>query len=422
MAKSRKKKPQHKAPYIHVVTKSYFDHYTQVVRKLLQIFSFDPDLFDEFSKKQKHQLMEVRVLPPRVSVYHNHHVPRQYVEYIKKEVSELMKKNFVDESIKLNFEDYLTIGIPFMARITAIQREQGDNASNFVKDFANSIHKLEAETSLVTPLLKYVQILLYDVSKINIRIYGVKWSYEIESPKSFAGHIYITSMNPEVVNFTYRNKSRPAYRLAFGDIMSNTPILFSVPYNTVIPASNDTRQLKIYLQSHALLRIKERIDTLLPFNRNAAILSSLVENKMVRAKNGQMLFSFIDSNNQLIGYMPFTIEGDNLFVLTFLPLSNQLTPEGDKLCKILNLTKEDMIFLGMDKLSFYQYTDFSSIPILKCALIEAGLWHLTEIKTEEIIQGKPLGKSAGVVAKFFQQIMPEPNTEEVLSEIEEKYK
>lgn len=421
MAKNRKKKPQQKTPYIHVVTKSYFDHYTLVVRKLLQMLTFDPDLFDEFSKKQKLQMMEVRVLPPRVSVHCNHHVPRQYVEYIKKEVNVFMKQYFGDESFKLNYEDYLTIGIPFMLTVTDIATEQGDNASKFVKDFAYIIHKSEEEKPFEDPLLKFVQLQLFDVSKINIRIYGLKWRYQIESPKSLAGHIYITSMKPEVINFTYRNKSRPAYRLAFGNLMSDSPILFSVPYNTVMPGSNDTRQLKIYLQSHALLRIKERLDTLIPFNRNAAILSSLVENKMVRAKNGQMLFSFIDSNNQLVGYMPFTVEGDNLFVLTFVPLANQLTPEGDKLNKVLNLSKEDMLFLGMDKLSFYQYTDFSAIPKLKYALIEAGMWHLTEIKTEEIIQGRPLVKSAGIAAKFFQQTTPEPNTEEVLSEIEERY-
>jgi len=294
MAKSRKKKkPQQKKSYIHVVTKSYFDHYTQVVRKLLQIFNFDPDLFDEFSKKQKLQMMEVRVLPPKVSVKFNHHVPRQYVDYIKKEVNWYIKQNFGDESLNLIYEDYITIGVPFMAQITSFEKEQGENASEFVKEFASLIHKIEEEASLIESLLKFVQIQLCDVSKINIRIYGVKWGYEVEGPKTFAGHIYLTSMNPEVVNFTYHNKTRPAYRLAFGNMMSDNPILFSVPYNSVMLGSNDKRQLKIYLQNHALLRIKERLDTLIPFNRNAAILTSLVENKMVRAKNGQMLFSFL---------------------------------------------------------------------------------------------------------------------------------
>ena len=80
-----------------------------------------------------------------------------------------------------------------------------------------------------------------------------------------------------------------------------------------------------------------------------------------------------------------------------------------------------MEFLGMDKLSFYQYTDFEAIPKLKAALIKAGLWHLTEIEPEETIIDRPLVKSTGVIAKFFQEIKPESNKEDILNEVARLY-
>lgn len=421
MAKSRTKKTAPKRPNVQVVTKSYFDQYTHVVRKLLQLFSFDPDLFDELSKKQKLEMMEVRTLPPRIAVEPNHFVPRQYIDFLKKEVSGFLKSTLEDDNVELTYDELLTIGISFLTQISSLANRQGDNASEFVQKLSHLVKQLEQENALLTAILRLVQSHLIDISKINIRIYGLRWRYDIVNPKTVAVFIYITSTNPEVVSFTYRNKTRPAYRLAFGDIMRKAPLWFSIPHNAVIPESNDSRMLKIYVQNHALLRIKERLDTLAPFTRNSALTVSLTQHKMVKAKNGQMLFSFFDLNNQLLGYMPFTIEGDHLFVLSFIPLVNQLTPEGDKLYKALNLSKEDMKFLGMDKLSFYQYTDFKVLPTLKNALIEAGIWHLTEIKTEELIQGRPLIKSAGLAARYFQQTTAQPNVEEVLIEIAERY-
>jgi len=421
MTNRKKKKTAPKPSHNHTITKSYFDYYSSTAKKLLKLLKFEPDLFDEFTKKQKLKMMEVRILPPKVSAKYNHCVPRQYINYVKKEVNILLKEHFGDESLKLTYEDYLTVGMNFITQVLRIKKEQGENASEFVTEFAQLVNKIEEDISLVDSLLKFVQIQLFEVSKINIRIYGVDWGHEIESPKTFAGHIYITSTAPEVVSFTYHNKTRPAYRLAAGNLYGGDSIWFTVPHRSVVSGSNDEKPLKIYVQNHALLRVKERLDTMIPFNRNAAIMTSLVENTMVKSPKGQMLFSFIDAKKQLLGYMPFVVEGDSLFVLSFIPLSSPDAPEGSRLCKLLNITKDDMNFLGMDKLSFYQYTDFEAIPQLKAALIEAGMWHLAEIEPEERIPSRPFVKSAGVIAKFFQHNVPEPNKEEVFDEIEKLY-
>ncbi len=422
MAKSRKKKKTAlNLPCSYGITKTYFDHYSTVVRKLLQQFDYDPIKFDEFTKKQKLEMMQVRLLRPRVCVEFNHHVPRQYIIFIKKEVNDFLKEYMGDESLKMTFEEYFTIGLSFLSRVCMLYNKLGENASEFVKELAEAIIKIEEETSLVDSVVSFVQIKLFEVSKINIRLYGVKWGSEIESPYTIAGYLYITSMAPECVNFTYHNKSRPAYRLASGSKWIDHPIWFTVPYNAVIPGSKNESPLKIYVQNHALIRVKERLDTLIPFNRNAAIMSSLVENKMVKTKSGRLLFSFIDSEKRLFGYMPFTIEGDSLFVLTFLPLASPETPEGNKLCELLSITKEDMIFLGMDKLSFYQRIDFNAIPVLKQGLIDAGMWHLTEVEVDEKHTIFANDKITGIVARFFQEKESEQTYEEVLSEMEGKY-
>jgi len=421
MANRKKKKTPPKPRFIHVVTKSFFDQYSLSARKLLQQFGFDPDLFDQFSKKQKLKMMMVQMLPPKVSVKYGHSVPRQYVNYIKLEVHNYLKGYFGDASLKMTYEEFVTTGLSFISYVTRLNDKQGDIASEFVRNFSTLIAELEKEDYLIVSLLEFVQNQLFEISKINIRLYGVMWGFEIESPKSVAGHLYLTAAAPECVNFTWHNKVRPAYRLGNGNLNELTPFWVTVPRNSVVPGSFDESPLNIYVQNHALMRIKERLDTLIPYNRNAAIMFSLLDFKIVKAKTGRILCTFIDAKNQLLGYLPFTIEGDKLFVLSFIPLSCPTVPEGSRLCKILNITKEDMEFLGMDKLSFYQNTDFDAIPNLKAALIEAGLWHLTEIEPEETIKDRPLVKSTGVIAKFFQEIKPESNNEDILSEVAKMY-
>ena len=118
--------------------------------------------------------------------------------------------------------------------------------------------------------------------------------------------------------------------------------------------------------------------------------------------------------------MPFTVIGQKLLILSFLPITSPTTPEGKILSETLKLNKELLSFYGMDKLSFFHNTDFDAIPILKEAIVNAEMWHLTEIRSIEKKKENEV-KHVGLIAKFIQQNISELNKEEVLSEIEERY-
>jgi hypothetical protein len=106
-----------------------------------------------------------------------------------------------------------------------------------------------------------------------------------------------------------------------------------------------------------------------------------------------------------IGYFTTMIQNDNLYVLTFLPLVANVTPEGEKLQKILSLTTEDIKFLGMDKLTFFQTIDFDQIPVLKNALIESGIWQTVEYLNENLEDMKEISQKRTLFVKdFFEKI------------------
>ena len=121
-------------------------------------------------------------------------------------------------------------------------------------------------------------------------------------------------------------------------------------------------------------RFKERIDLFPPTDQNILIQSSFtLEMKLVSFEN-RVLFACM-TEKQPLGYFTFFVENSSIVINTFLPLTSIGTPEGKKLHKLLSLTKDELIYLGMDKLSFYVKIDFEQIPILKQALIDSDIWN-----------------------------------------------
>jgi hypothetical protein len=114
-------------------------------------------------------------------------------------------------------------------------------------------------------------------------------------------------------------------------------------------------------------------------------------------------------DNVLFGYYPFIIQGKKLFVLSFLPIISPDTPKGMFLAKRLNLQKEDMSYLGMDKLGFFFTVNFAQIPVLNEALHDAELGPLLNYASEDLLPFERDAKKTLRVKHFFEnaQISPE---------------
>jgi len=425
MAKSRKKKnvtQQFSIAKDYEVTKTYFDKFSEVARKTLLLLDLDPTLFDHFSKKQKMEMMHAKVITPRVIVKKGHSVPRQYVRLVQQEMHRFMKMHYVGSSdIGLFFIDFVTYGMTFLMFIQARGNlKEYCEQSDTYKLIAAKAQQADDDSTnnLMNDYWYYLHYQLQGLSKINFRIYGFEWEWkETENRCKFAGHVMLTSNKPQKIHFTYNNKVRPAFKVGIGQYISSESIYFAIPYNKIIEESEQTYLLEVYVQSHALNRLKERLNVLAPVKRNVLLNSSLQNSSICRFNNGQLVLKYTDANNNILGYLPFTIINKKLFILSFLPICSQNAPEGKRLQELLGITRKEMEFLGMDKLSFFIDTDFEAIPRLKQAIIDADLWHL--IKLEPFYDYESQNYlSAATLSRFFQT---ECTHEDVLSEIGERY-
>lgn len=419
--KKKQQQPCHPVSKDLEVTKSYFDKFSEVARKTLQLIDLDPALYDKFSKKQKLEMMRAKMTTPRITIQKGYSVPRQYVKMIQQEMNFFLKYSTVgNKDIGLNYGDFVTYGMTFLM----FMQSQGDKKDHCTQaEYYKIIYQKACEYDdkttdhLLTTFWLYIQYLLIGLSKLNYRLYGYMWEWkELENRAKFSGNIMLTSVPALKTHFKYRNNLRPAFKVGVGQYISEDPIYFKIPYNKLITDSSNNSEMDVYIQNHALSRMKERLGILTPSQRNIYFNHSLQECKVCTLSNGQLVIQYKAGPN-FLGYLPFTIVDKKLFILTFLPICNIKSPQGRKLAELLDITREEMEYFGMDKLSFFHDTDFNAIPRLKSAIIEAELWHLTEIDID--FEYKPVtALSTDTLARYFEC---KQSHHEILNEIEQKY-
>ena len=412
------------------ISKSYLDKAVAVSRKVLQMLELDPDLINHFSKKQRQNMFLLRFCPPRVCSEKGYRVPRKHIEYLRNEVFFLLNEKQIEQSgISVSLMDMCIYGCSFVLNIQNIKAEevseelwqtvtiikQAIEGNNF---FNRKIHG---------PLIDIISFLMLLLSKLSFRIYECRLSLSSLSSNRFLfGYsIYISSFENEIIYFNHNEKNRIAYRVGRGAIDVIPRLWVTIPAKLFRPGSTSEKEFDLYIQSHSFHRLRERLDLIDATLRNTITTCALLEKKtVVRAPDGRPLLACL-CVNKLIGYFVLKLQDNRAFILTFLPLVSDKTPEGKKFCDRMQLSREDVIYLGMDKLSFYYDVDFEQIPLLKTTMQECNLWDISRIFKDDLLTLADHSideRKTQFVKKFFEQrTETETNKAEVLNEVAEKY-
>ena len=364
-----------------------------ITKKMLRHFELDPALVDVFTKKQKERLFRVFFEPPIVKPDKEKTVPRQYVKLIHAEMYQFMKTTFYgNPENQLTYIDFAIYGMSFLLNLSNEYKKfkkflpgtpQGEAANEILENanFDDLFHNGFSE------VFDEVWHLTKSLSRVNFRFYGFKFKHEpikltCGCCTALKMTIRLTAKDSVSKKFTYNNIERRAFQLYFAHagILNQTPI--GIKRNNIFPKAKESESLNLYIQSHVLQRIKERLDDFPPETLNLLIQNTFFSKIKIVKSHKQFLFACMEDGIPL-GYFTFFIQNDDLVINTFLPLVSPNTPEGKKLHELLPLSKEDIVYLGMDKTSFYLQVDFEQIPILKQALIDSNIW-LTKMQLEKM--------------------------------------
>jgi hypothetical protein len=359
----------------------------EISKRILQSLGEDESTFDIFTKRQKQEMFRILVSPPRIVTMPGHKVPKQYIRHIQEELILLMKRTYFDEEHGITWMDMATVGHSLLLIFST--ESFRTTLPSPQKEVAERLHKLfednEIFLRLQDTITQDVKFSLLMLSQPNFRIYGQDLGGRpvITNKINLQPVVRITTHECQSLRFKYRNVERTAFRVAMGQYLSVPYTGATIVLSKILPGIKRDRTLNIYIQSHAIHRFKERIDTLDPVYRNQLfVLSLMLVQKVVRAPNGTQLIACIipvAGGEETIGYFAFTIEGENLLVLTLLPLLSYNVPEGRILYERLRLSPEELKYLGMDKLSFFFEVDIEQIPLLKKVLYDE--LHLDYVRT-----------------------------------------
>jgi len=141
------------------------------------------------------------------------------------------------------------------------------------------------------------------------------------------------------------------------------------------------KELGVYIQSHALNRLKERLDIIDNLSLNYQLIVSTYNIKAFEFYKGYLLLPFLTYHNVKVGYLVANVIGDKLVFRTFLFVTHSSTPEGDKLKKITGLQKSDIKYWHFDRLSTLVSADVDANSAMHKLLKEIGIEDLLKLKT-----------------------------------------
>ncbi len=140
------------------------------------------------------------------------------------------------------------------------------------------------------------------------------------------------------------------------------------------------KELGVYIQSHALNRLAERLDIVEESLLNFYLNLRMGEIKAFESYRSYLLFPFILDHNVKVGYFVANVVGDKLVFRTFLFVTHSCTPEGDKLKEITGLQKSDIKYWQFDRLSTIASANVDATPALHKLLKEVGIDDLIKLK------------------------------------------
>jgi hypothetical protein len=142
----------------------------------------------------------------------------------------------------------------------------------------------------------------------------------------------------------------------------------------------DLSDAEVYVQSHALQRLRERL-CFEPSALTDWVWQSLRKPRLLPQRGGWLVEFRVAQWH--LGYLCAEEVEGKILVTTFLFLTNAGTPEGRRLRERTKFRTDQISWLNMDHLSYFLQSDVQNDPDLRALFTECGCGHLFEMMKPE---------------------------------------
>jgi len=328
------------------------------------------------SKADWEQLCDTRFRAIRIEAG-NDLVPKQLLATARKQMDQYLSEqriSFVEGGYEMSYKDYIAVALHTYYFVT----DKKNPCPVIVKEkFAKLIEAVEGvDNSPFNLLMTTSNFVSIQMSRMHRRMYYFR--YQIEAHDMHVNEsLYMYGFQHHKRKLRIRDTTRLAYRV--GWCIADQGITWAQVTGSQFGYDNEWSDLpvRVYVQAHALQRLKERVDVIANSYLQFYLYLSIQDLVVVRTESGQQLIEFHYAGKKL-GYFAFDLLGKNLVIRTFLFITMDGTPEGDTLREKLGIEAEDKRYLSIDKLSTFVISDIKSNPEVKQHFIDAGCEQLFE--------------------------------------------
>ncbi len=246
--------------------------------------------------------------------------------------------------------------------------------------FADWVANEDGPFQRLHDLLWYIPL---DWCELTHRLYWLSHNFEM-SDCHVSNNLRLDTVQPEQRRVRLDDRTRTVYRVGWA-LPSAGPQWVSVSASLFDdPAVQGLDELPVFVQSHALHRLEERLDCTPRNQQQLHLYVSLQEPEVVKGPTGKWLIRFY-FNSFHLGYFLADIVDGILLLRTFLFITMDSTPEGYALQQALGLAAVDKKYLSIDRLSTFFISDIREHPDLKEHFVQAGCNDLFRFNTEQVL-------------------------------------
>ncbi|NJM15138.1 MAG: hypothetical protein HC896_06975 [Bacteroidales bacterium] len=348
-------------------------------------------------------LFVIRFRPMRIEIAEDCTIHRLLVKNMQKDFNaylKLLKFRIIEGGDEITFYDYFTTGLTLRHYIRTLEDDAFIGARDLKDAFeplANINDRNTAHEEMIDTLKMVLGIY---ITKINTRYYWFERTVKkINIPPQLYECFVIHSREAEKIHVQLNNKYRPAYRIGY--ILDKTKVTWAriKASDLHINTAFGDLPLAVYIQSHALNRLTERLDCIEATMLHFYLFDSVTITNAIVTPEKNILIEF-RLYKVKVGYLKADIFDGKVIIRTFLFITNDGTPEGKALKDMFGLVSADKHYLSIDKLSDLIASDITSnkeiMGIFKKISCEPIFTLVPEIKTDTRSRAKTMARYLGL--------------------------
>ncbi len=340
------------------------------------------DAFNLIPETEIDLMVKFRFRPLYVELHPEAEIHPKYLSFFRGQIADYMKKTVftvIENGPQIKLQDFSTVGMTLDFSLSAMinrNYDKFDQLDEIIDGFSIFFDFISTQRKPYLKLKSFITFLGWSCSYLEDAFCWFDHHLQ-NAPPYFSEKLILRTQKADVRRIKLDGKTRPAYRVGRALTDVGVEWVSIRPIDLGLKGAKSKMPMCVYIQSHALDRLYERIDNVVEPTLQIYLFLSLIDAKLHIMKDGTKLIEYYAFGIKM-GYLVFEIVDDIILIRTFLFLTNDGTPEGERLKKNNGLEMLGKQYLKIDRMSTFSKTDFKSNEKTAKLFADCGCGHLLE--------------------------------------------